>query len=198
MWRPRAPALDVFLPEHVTPTTARTTCWQRIGAKFSACRRIRARPAQGRGGQDRHLQPDHAPLSVALIMQPGSPNPLQQDHQQPQLEAPQKQQQQQPAGPVLSVRGAGPPVQHPFSPPPPSGVPAALWEMDLQPGLTVGSATLERWATAYRRMALDARDLGIPGYAIPQLLRPEPSVADLRAARDRLAGCIASFLSSGL
>ena len=46
-------------------------------------------------------------------------------------------------------------------------------------------------------MVADARDLGIPASAIPQL-PTNPTEAELRAARDRLAGMIASFLSSGL
>lgn len=46
-------------------------------------------------------------------------------------------------------------------------------------------------------MAVDARALGIPASAIPQL--PErPTEADLRAVRERLAGIVASFLSAGL
>lgn len=47
------------------------------------------------------------------------------------------------------------------------------------------------------QMVADARDLGIPASAIPQL-PTNPTEAELRAARDRLAGMIASFLSSGL
>jgi hypothetical protein len=46
-------------------------------------------------------------------------------------------------------------------------------------------------------MVADARDLGIPASAIPQL-PANPTEPELRAARDRLAGMIASFLSSGL
>lgn len=56
---------------------------------------------------------------------------------------------------------------------------------------------LERWQFAYQQMAVDARALGIPASAIPQL--PErPTEADLRAVRERLAGIVASFLSAGL
>jgi len=46
-------------------------------------------------------------------------------------------------------------------------------------------------------MQRDARDLGIPASAIPAL-PPQPTAEQLRAARERLEGMIASFLSSGL
>lgn len=47
------------------------------------------------------------------------------------------------------------------------------------------------------QMAADARELGVPASAIPPL-PPNPSAADVRAARDRLSGLLASFLSAGL
>lgn len=47
------------------------------------------------------------------------------------------------------------------------------------------------------QMAADARTLGIPASAIPQL-PAQPTAAELQAARDRLAGMMASFLSAGL
>ena len=46
-------------------------------------------------------------------------------------------------------------------------------------------------------MVADARNLGIPASAIPQL-PARPTAAELRAARDRLAGMMASFLSAEL
>ncbi|KAL4426973.1 hypothetical protein ABPG77_009534 [Micractinium sp. CCAP 211/92] len=63
------------------------------------------------------------------------------------------------------------------------------------PGAT--AATLERWAAAYHEMAADARQLGIPASAIPAL-PDHPTAEQLRAARERLEGMVASFLSAGL
>jgi hypothetical protein len=74
---------------------------------------------------------------------------------------------------------------------------AALGEMELLAGRGVSAATLERWEWAYRQMAADARDLGIPASAIPQF-PPAANAAELRAARDLLADIVASFASSGL
>ncbi|PRW55894.1 type VII secretion [Chlorella sorokiniana] len=56
---------------------------------------------------------------------------------------------------------------------------------------------LEQWQLAYQQMAADAQTLGIPASAIPQL-PAQPTAAELRAARDRLSGMMASFLSAGL
>ena len=59
------------------------------------------------------------------------------------------------------------------------------------------ATTLERWEAAYHQMARDARELGIPASAIPQL-PASPGKEELRRARDRLSGIMASFLSAGL
>ena len=70
-------------------------------------------------------------------------------------------------------------------------VPGRLQELDLVP------AARPPLVFAYKRMALDAQDLGIPATAIPQL--PDaPTEEQLREARDRLDGIIASFASSCL
>ena len=47
------------------------------------------------------------------------------------------------------------------------------------------------------QMAADARQLGIPASAIPAL-PAQPTAEQLRAARERLEGMVASFLSAGL
>lgn len=47
------------------------------------------------------------------------------------------------------------------------------------------------------QMAADARELGIPTSAIPAL-PARPTEEELRAARERLSGIMASFLSAGL
>ncbi|KAI3436851.1 hypothetical protein D9Q98_006261 [Chlorella vulgaris] len=75
-------------------------------------------------------------------------------------------------------------------------VPPAMLTMDAAPDI-ISAATLEQWEQAYRQMAADANQLGIPTTAIPTL-PPHPSAADLRVARRHLEGIIASFLSAGL
>ena len=102
---------------------------------------------------------------------------------------------------------AGPSAPQPRSAPQPApgqapaqapSPPAALWEIDWRGTAGgVAPATLERWEAAYRQMAVDARRMGVPAYAIPEL-PPSPSAEQLRAARDRLSGLLASFLSAGL
>ena len=57
--------------------------------------------------------------------------------------------------------------------------------------------TMERWCIAYQQMAEDAQQLGIPRAVIPAL-PPDPTVPQLRSARDLLQAMIGSFLSSGL
>lgn len=47
------------------------------------------------------------------------------------------------------------------------------------------------------QMVADARQLGIPAYALPTL-PSQPTADELRSARDRLAALMASFLSAGL
>lgn len=88
-----------------------------------------------------------------------------------------------------SAPAAGPPAE--------SGgghVLGRLRELDLP---AAARPPLEWLVFAYRRMALDAQDLGVPASAIPQL-HDAPTEAQLREARDRLDGIIASFASSGL
>lgn len=76
--------------------------------------------------------------------------------------------------------------------------PPALREADAASGGgAVSPEALERWVVAYCQMAADARELGVPASAIPPL-PPNPSAADVRAARDRLSGLLSSFLSAGL
>ncbi len=58
-------------------------------------------------------------------------------------------------------------------------------------------ATLERWAVAYGVMAAHARELGVPASAIPPL-PAGASASEVAAARERLEGLLASFLSAGL
>ncbi len=75
-----------------------------------------------------------------------------------------------------------------------------VWCLGLVPGAGCSSLTLPAAcdvAPTHPQMVADARELGIPGSAIPPL-PPRPTEAELRAARDRLAGMIASFLSAGL
>jgi hypothetical protein len=99
--------------------------------------------------------------------------------------------------PSASGRGADAAAGEAAAAPGGGGAGAALGEMELLAGRGVSAATLERWEWAYRQMAADARDLGIPASAIPQL-PPAAGAAELRAARDLLAGIVASFASSGL
>lgn len=74
----------------------------------------------------------------------------------------------------------------------------ALQELDLlSPAHPVSEHTLERWRTAYRELAGDARAMGIPGSVIP-VLPDGASAADIRAAREHLSNMIASFTSSCL
>lgn len=75
--------------------------------------------------------------------------------------------------------------------------PSGLWEIELLRGDKLDRLTIDRWREAYRQMAQDARDIGIPASAIPSL-PDNPSKEDLKSARDRLNGIIQSFLSSGL
>ncbi|GLC48121.1 hypothetical protein PLESTB_000061300 [Pleodorina starrii] len=75
----------------------------------------------------------------------------------------------------------------------------ALREMDLQlpRGLEVTPAVLERWRLSYNVLMDDARELGIPSSAIPEL--PATATAEqIRSARDHLRAILASFLSAGL
>ena len=76
-------------------------------------------------------------------------------------------------------------------------VPPALREMDAPWPTARPEETLERWRTAYRAQAADARAMGVPASAVP-ILAPDADAAALRAARDHLAGLVASFLSAGL
>ncbi len=75
--------------------------------------------------------------------------------------------------------------------------PPALWEMELRGRRVSCRPALERWALAYRQMALDAENMGVPRAAIPPL-PPNPSEQDIHTARDLLGGIIDSFLSSAL
>lgn len=80
-----------------------------------------------------------------------------------------------------------------------SGIPPALWT-DFSSTSDAGGVdqrTLERWIAAYEQMGDDAQAMGIPASAIPPL-PTNPTAAQVRSARDHLAGMIASFLSSGL
>lgn len=63
--------------------------------------------------------------------------------------------------------------------------------------LPVSERVLERWVAAYGEMQSEARGLGIPARAIPQLEEPV-TVEGLRAARDLLKAIIESRLSSNL
>ena len=82
----------------------------------------------------------------------------------------------------------------------PSGIPAALREMDAtglhKPG-GIASDTLMRWHAAFEAMARDAMEIGIPASAIPKIPL-NPSEKDLREARDHLNAMIMSFMSSEL
>ena len=98
------------------------------------------------------------------------------------------------------------PSQNGSHPPPASDVspndggaafPSGLWEIELLRDDKLDKLTIERWTQAYKQMASDARDIGIPASAIPAL-PDNPTKEDLRRARDLLNGIIQSFLSSGL
>lgn len=78
------------------------------------------------------------------------------------------------------------------------GAQGALLEMDVLLGNPATSeAVLERWEVAYRQAVRDAEALGIPSSAMPKL-PANPSVSEIRQARDYLGAMVASFLSSGL
>src|SRR4051812_42568331 len=62
---------------------------------------------------------------------------------------------------------------------------------------SISSRALQSWVGAYNLMAMDARELGIPGYAIAEVSNPT-TVQELRLARTKLTGIIASFTSANI
>ena len=96
--------------------------------------------------------------------------------------------------PLGDQHGAIPnPAPAPQSP----AIPSALWEIELLRGDNLNELTIERWTSAYKEMCSDARIMGIPASALPQLPQ-NPTKEDLRSARDYLNLMIQSFLSAGL
>eukprot|EP00897_Mesotaenium_endlicherianum_P007908 jgi/Mesen1/7145/ME000037S06508 len=66
-----------------------------------------------------------------------------------------------------------------------------------QPEEEVSQRVLDRWVAAYRVMQGEARDLGIPQRAIPEIQEPV-TAGGVREARDLLMGIIESRMSSNL
>eukprot|EP00798_Chlamydomonas_sp_ICE-L_P031574 gene31574-6768_t len=101
-----------------------------------------------------------------------------------------------PSGVSPSLRAASPKAD---------GVNGANSDLVVQPSISVPrdvtQDTLERWAAAYDAMVRDAMRIGIPGYAIPKLVRSEGgelSLEGIRKARDELQGIMASFFSADI